>query len=174
MNKTIIKLSIEIFAAIFIAFFSYNIFNQGSTVSQAVAYNSGNKEVTLKEIKPLELSNIFPMDNEYALDNYEKAQYKIINNGTKEVNYRIIYRISNDIDYNWFNYYLKIDNNENTNKFEDQQKRQTIDYTDIILYEGKLEVNKTVDYEYLMWLDSSIGNEAQNKSFKGEFVIETY
>lgn len=173
-DKGIIRLSTEIFVALLIVVFSFNIFNNGETINKAFAYNSGNRQIMLNVIRPLDLSNIFPITDSEALNNYEKAQYQIINNESNNVNYKIIYRISRGIDFNWFNYYLKIYDEEKIDKFINQNIRENIDYIDIILYEGTIRKNEKIDFEYLMWLDYSVGNEAQNKTFNGEIIIETY
>lgn len=173
-NKIIIKLSMEILAAVFIAFFSYNIFSNGKTINEVLAYTSNNKTITLNEIKPLELSNIIPVSDTYALENYEKSEYQIINNNDNYVNYRIIYRISNNVDINWFNYYLNVKDVEKTDKFNNQYIFEKDGYNEVVLYEGAIKAKDTVNFKYIMWLDSSVGNEAQNKSFSGNLVVETY
>ena len=174
-NKTIIHLSFEILFAILIIFGSYNIFNTNKLTTNAVAYNSNNKNLIFEEINALDLTNIYPIENKDALNIYEPAKIKITNNNTSKFHYRLIYRISsNTMDLNWFNYYINLDNEESINKFINLKTKITSDYTDIIINEEIINENETIYVDYLMWLDYTIGNEAQNKSFIGNFVLETY
>lgn len=174
-NKRIVNLSFEILFAVLLIIGSYFTFCNNTTTKEVFAYNNYHKELDLKEIKPLVLTNAIPMTNDKALESYEKSIYQIINNNNSKVKYRLIYRIYNSpIKVEWFNYYLKINNKETISNLGNLGPKENIDYTDLILTEGIIDKLETKDVEYLIWLDSNVGNEAQNKSFDAKIILETY
>lgn len=175
-SKKIIHLLFEILFAVLIMVGSYMTFCKGENLNEVLALNSSNnKNLEFKEIIPLQLSNIYPITNEDALNTYQKSSYQIINNNNSKVKYRLIYRIYNsDIKVEWFNYYLKINNNETISNLGNLGPKNSNDYVDLIIKEGIIDSNTTIDFNYLIWLDYNVGNEAQNKSFNAKIVLETY
>lgn len=175
INKKIMYLSFEILFASLIIVFNFIVFYKSDTPSQVFAYNNAINALELKEITPLELTNIVPMTNDEALKEYNKSHYQIINNNNSKINYRLIYRMYNSsVKPEWLNYYLKLDDNEIISNLGNLGPKTNEEYIDIILKEGTINKNETIDFEYLIWLDYNVNNEAQNKSFSSKLIVETY
>ncbi len=175
INKKIMYLSFEIVFAILIIVFNFIVFYKGDTPSQVFAYSNKINALELKEVTPLELTNIVPVTNDIALKEYNKSHYQIYNPNNSKMNYRLIYRMYNStVKPEWFNYYLKMDDKEYISNLGNLGPKNSEDYIDLILKEGTINKNKTIDFEYLIWLDYNVNNEAQNKSFSSKLIVETY
>ena len=176
INKQIRGLVFELLFASFISGFAIFAWVNPDTTLAKIAQVNGNQTITLQEIKPLNLENIYPIDDEIAINNYDKAVIRLTNNSTADSTYELIYRVSNDSTLNaeWLKFMLNVDGTNNIEFLDNLENNENNDYTDYILYTGKINANSQKDFEYLMWLDKNVGNEAQNKSLSANIIVKSY
>lgn len=176
INKQIFKLMFEILFVSLIIVINMEARNNSIDIQNKVfAFNNKLNTIELKQLNQMDATNIFPITNEVALNNYEKSVFQVSNNNDKNIRYRFIYRIytTSTVEIDWLNFYLKIDKNETIDKLSNQNKIKTDEYIDIILYEGNLIYNDVKEIEFLIWLDYNVGNEAQNKTISTKIFVDT-
>lgn len=176
INKQIMKISIELLFSIIIFVLALGVWMNPNTTMAKFASSNENQTVTLEEVNKLKLENIYPIDDDVAINENEKALFNIKNQSNVNSKYSIIYRIysSSTLDYNFLKYYLNIDDKEYVESFSNIQSDNNNKYIDFVLYNGEIGGNSTKTFEYTMWLDKNVGNEAQNKVLSSEFVIKSY
>lgn len=176
INKKIRSVTFELVFAIIIFILAYSVWVNPSKAMVAFASSNENQTVLLSEVKPLKLENIFPISDEKAINNNEKGIFKLTNNSNINSKYSIVYRIYNNstLDYNFLKYQLIIDNKSFVDFLSTLQINEENNYMDFTLYNGEIDKNSTKEFEYTMWLDSAVGNEAQNKSLSAQFVVKSY
>jgi len=176
INKQIRSLIFELLFASFIAGIAIFAWVNPDTTLAKIAQVNGNQTITLQEIKPLNLENIYPIDDEKAIGNYDKAIIRLTNNSSADSTYELIYRVNNNSTLNteWLKFMLNVDENSNVEILANLETNKNNGYTDYILYTGKLNANSQKDFEYLMWLDKNVGNEAQNKSLSANIIVKSY
>lgn len=176
INRRIRGLLLEILFASIIFVLAFSMWIDPNASMAAFASSNENQTVLLEEVEPLKLENIFPIDDDKAIKNNDKGLFKLINNSSTNSKYSIIYRIYNSstLDYNFLKYQLIIDNNSYVDFLSNLQISKEKNYIDFVLYNGEIDNNSEKTFEYTMWLDSSVGNEAQNKVLSGEYVVKSY
>ena len=176
INKKIRSLVYEIIFASFIGGIALFAWLNPETTLAKIATANTSQTVTLQEIEPLNLENIYPVDDEYAISNYDKAVIRVTNNGNNSSTYDLIYRISNNstLDASWLKFMLNIDETNNVEFLSNLKTTRDNNYTYYTLYTGTLEAHSKKDFEYLMWLDKNVGNEAQNKSLSANLMVKSY
>lgn len=175
-NKQILKLVFEILFASLIIVISIGAWNNSINIQNKVfAFNNKLNAIDFKQLNQMNVTNIFPISNEDALNKYNKSVFQLSNNNNINTKYRFIYRIYNSstIEIDWFNFYLKVDNDEIIDNLSNQIMNKTDEYVDIILYESNIDSNEIKEIEFLIWLDYNIGNEAQNKILRTETFVDT-
>ena len=176
INKKIRGLVYEIVFASFIAGVAlFSWLNPDTTLAKIATANS-SQTITLQEIQPLNLQNIYPIDDDKAINNYDKAVIRLTNNGNNTSTYDLIYRISNNSTLNseWLKFMLNVDENNSVDFLSNLKITKDKNYTYYTLYTGKLEAYSQKDFEYLLWLDKNVGNEAQNKSLSANLMVKSY
>ena len=176
INKQIRKIVIELVFALFIFVLAFSIWINPNTTFAKMASSNENQSIVLEEIKPLKLENIYPVDDNVAINQNEKGLFNLKNSSNINSKYSIIYRIHNSssLDYKFLKYQLIIDNKSYVDFLSNIQVIKEKNYIDIVLYNGELSANDNKEFEFTMWIDSSIGNEAQNKVLSSEFVVKSY
>lgn len=175
INKQIFKLIFEILFVSLIIVINVEARNNSiDTQNKVFAFNNQLNALEFKQLNQMNVANIFPISNADALSNYEKSIFQISNKNNNNTRYRFIYRVykSSTVEIEWFNFYLKIDENEIIDNLSNQSMIKTNEYIDIILYEGSLNSNEIKNVEFLIWLDYNIGNEAQNKTMSTKTFID--
>ncbi|MBE6153612.1 MAG: hypothetical protein E7166_05250 [Firmicutes bacterium] len=176
INRKIRNLVVEVCFATFIFTLAFSLWINPNTTMAAFAESNGNQTVLLQEVKPLKLENIYPISDSKAINNNNKGLFKLINNANVNSKYSIIYRIHNSstLDYNFLKYQLIIDDNSYVDFLYNLQFNEENNCVDFILHNGEIDKNSEKTFEYTMWLDSEVGNEAQNKVLSAEFVVKSY
>lgn len=176
INKKIRSVICELLFTILIFVLALNVWLNPNTTIASFASSNDNQTVLLNEIEPLKLENIYPIDDEIAIENNQRGVFKIINKSNNNSIYSIVYRIYNTstLDYNYLKYLLNIDGKTHIEFLSNVQITNNENYTDLTLYNGEIDKNNEKTFEYTMWLDRNVGNEAQNKSLSAQFVIKSY
>ena len=121
INKEITKCIIEIITLIFIVIFTYPVLHMiGESEGAKIAEYYDNYEasdVTLYYEKKADLNNLYPVTNEYALNNLDYSIINVINNTkeNKKYNLMLIVEKNSTLDTN----YLMININGKTLKLSD-------------------------------------------------------
>lgn len=176
INKKIRSVAFELIFTIIIFGLAYNVWINPNASIAAFASSNENQTVLLEEVNPLKLENIYPISDEKAINEGEKGLFKLTNNSNTNSKYSIIYRVYNysTLDYNFLKYQLIIDDKSFVDFLSNLQISQENNYIDFILYNGEIDKNSEKTFEYTMWLDSEVGNKAQNKSLSAQFVVKSY
>lgn len=180
INKQIKKVVFELIFAILLFTFAFIIWITPNSMDvgrvAATTLNTGGS-VALEQISPLALENIYPVDDEYAITNYDKAILKLTNNSGSTSRYILSYRVYNNstLDTKFLKFQLE---NENIDTRVDFMSNLGMNlgsnYIDYVLYSGEIAPNKSLEFKYLMWIDHNVGNEAQNKNLSAQFVVNSY
>lgn len=176
INKQIRSIIFELFFVSIIFILALGVWvNPNSSMA---IFSSSNKEqgVLIEEIEPLVLENIYPIDDEKAISSNKKGVFKLVNNSNENSKYSIVYRVYNNstLDYNGLKYLLNIDEKTYMDFLSNIQMNEEDNYMDFVLYNGEINKNNEKTFEYTMWLDKNVGNEAQNKTLSAQFVVKSY
>ena len=176
INKKIIGVTFELIFTTIIFVLAYIVWINPNSSMAAFASSNESQTVLLSEVEPLQLQNIYPIDDDKAIKNQKKGIFKLTNNASVNSNYSIIYRIYNNstLDYNGLKYLLNIDEKSYVDFLSNVQISEENNYVDFILYNGEIDNNSEKTFEYTMWLDKNVGNEAQNKSLSAQFLVKSY
>jgi len=176
INKKIRGLLLELVFVTIIFTLAFSLWINPNTTMAAFASSNGDQTVLLEEVKPLRLENIYPISDNTAINEGEKGLFRLTNNSNVNSKYSIIYRIYNTstLNYEFLKYQLIIDNKSFVDFLSNVQINEENNYIDFVLYNGEIDKNSEKTYEYTMWLDSKVGNEAQNKVLSAEFVVKSY
>lgn len=176
INKKIRSVTFELIFTIIIFVLACGVWINPNSSMAAFASSNGNQTVLLQEVKPLRLENIYPIDDDIAINTSEKGLFKLTNKANVNSKYSIIYRVhdSSTLDYNFLKYQLIIDDKSFVDFLSNVQINKEDGYVDFVLYNGQINNNSSKTFEYTMWLDSEVGNETQNKVLSAEFVSKSY
>ena len=176
INKQIRSLIIEIVFASFICGLAISTFINPNTTLAKIAFSNSSETITLEQVKPLKLENIFPVDDKTAIDTYDKAIIRLTNNSNNKSTYKLIYRVNNNstLDAKWLKFMLNVDETNKIEFLSELEISKDSKYTDYILHTGEIDANSKKDVEYIMWLDKNVGNEAQNKSLSANLIVKSY
>ena len=176
INRQIRRVAIELIFALIIFILAFSIWNNPNKTLALMASSNENQSVIMEEIKPLKLENIYPIDDNEAINNYEKGEFKISNKSNVNSKYSIIYRIYNSstLDHNFLKYQFIIDNYSKVDFLSNLSTNTSQNYTEFVLYNGELEANSSKTFNFIMWIDNKVGNEAQNKVLSSDFIVKSY
>ena len=176
INKRIRSLTFELFFTILIFILALGVWVNPNSTMAAFASSNESQTVLLEEIEPLRLENIYPIDDNKAISNNQKGLFKLTNNSNVNSKYSIVYRVYNTstLDYNFLKYQLIIDEKSYVDFLSSVQINIENNYIDFVLYNGEIDNNSNKTFEYTMWLDKNVGNEAQNKVLSAQFIVKSY
>ena len=173
INKEITKCVIEIISLMFIVILTYPVLHIiGETEGAKIAeyYDSyESSEVTLYYEKKADLNNLYPVTNEYAINNLDYSIINVINNTkeNKKYNLMLIVEKNSTLDTN----YLMININGNTLKLSDCYYTEN-DYITYFLIDSNIIEKNAINYNKIyIWLNSDTPNSEQNKNLNINFDI---
>lgn len=149
-------------------------------VTSFVWYSHANSETT-KLMKQVVIPNsyayvdvlkqntytMFPMDDDVALNRLIPTRVNMVNDSLSKTKYSFGLKVSKDstLDYTC----LKISLNSQISYLKDFYLTEDDDFYYFLLESGSLK-GETREYQFKMWLDAEVQNEAQNQTFLYEFV----
>lgn len=173
INKEITKCIIEIITLIFIVIFTYPVLHmiresEGAKIAEYYD-NYEASDVTLYYEKKADLNNLYPVTNEYALNNLDYSIINVINNTkeNKKYNLMLIVEKNSTLDIN----YLMININGKTLKLSDCYYTENNYITYYLIDSNTIKTN-TINYNKIyIWLNSDTPNSEQNKNLNINFAI---
>lgn len=143
------------------------------TLLSSLAFLQNQNRFYMEDISSgILLKDATPVSDEVGLS-YEPYRFKVINNSTSDITYRIIFENNQEkieaqgkevLPNKYLRYSLKVGNNtviEPTTLSEDG-----------ILYTTTIPSNSEIVFEFRMWLDYNADNGAMNKTFIGKIELE--
>ncbi len=177
INAQIRKVFFELIFAVLLFVLALIFFiTPNKSLSNYILLNKTAGQVSIEEVKPLNLKNIYPIDDEEAIHSDTNATLKIQNHSKTNSRYILAYRVDKNstLNTNYLKYQI-IDNEVNKIDFLDNLgKNKSDNYIDYIISTGELTPKEKKEINFNMWLDHKVGNEAQGKSLTGNFVITSY
>lgn len=173
INKELTKCTIEIISLICIVIFTYPVMNmiresEGARIAEY--YNNYRaSEVTLYYEKKADLNNLYPVTNEYALNNLDYSIINVINNTkeNKKYNLMLIVEKNSTLDTN----YLMININGTTLKLSDCYYAEDDYITYFLIDTNMIEKNSINSNKIYIWLNKEASNNEQNKTLNIHFTI---
>lgn len=170
-RKSILSIILVLFFLVFMTCFVY-LPKQESLLS-SLAFLQNQKVFYLKDLSHgILLNDAIPIPDEIGMQ-YEPYRFKVVNNSSSEINYRIIFR-NNDLKMNikkedmLSNQYLRISLNSD--------KGILVNPTSLsengIIYTTTIQAHKEEIFELRMWLDWNSDNDAMDKIFVGKVEID--
>lgn len=173
INREILKCLIEINALLFIVIVTYPVMSfigesEGSKIAEFYD-NYETDRLTLYYEKQADLSNLFPVTEEYALNNFEKSIINVVNNTNENKVYNLVLIIEKNSTLD--TKYLKININGKTYKLDDLYYTEN-NYVKYFIIDNNTVKKESINYNNIyIWLDYETPNSEQNKTLTMNFDI---
>lgn len=178
INQQIKKIFFELVFAILLFIIALFLWlSPNKSLSRFLISETNSKNiVSLEEIKPLNLINIYPISDEDGINSDTNAILRIKNNSKTNSRYILSYRVNNNstLDISYLKYHVIDEELNKVDFLSNLGKNKEENYTDYVISTGELAPNDEKNIDFNMWLDSNVGNEAQGKSLSANFVIISY
>lgn len=173
INKEILKCIIEIITLICITVFTYplmEIIGKSEGAKTAKYYdNYVNDKLTLYYEKKAELSNLYPVTEEYAIKKMDYTSINIVNNAKENKEYLLLLMTEKKSTLD--TKYINININGISKKLNDLYYSENDYVKYFIINDDRIDKNDIKSNKIYIWLDFETPNTEQNKNLYMDYTI---